>query len=98
MCIVPEMSQDPNRIFRWIQILTKTRKIHNVVLFQLIAFIIALFHFRLSFTYTSPEFRENALDPAKIPEHWIQYPRWFLSIFMVFKTFHQRNNLSYTTL
>ena len=43
-------------------------------------------------------FEENAEDPADPAEPRIQDPRVFLPIFKGFKSFHQRNPLSYKTL
>ena len=39
-----------------------------------------------------------AKDPGDPVEPWIQDPSGFLPIFMRFKSFHQRNLLSYKTL
>ena len=43
-------------------------------------------------------FEKNAQDPADPAKPWIQDPSGFLPIFMGFKSFHQRNPLSYKTL
>ena len=43
-------------------------------------------------------FELNAKDPADPAEPWIQDPKGVLPIFVVFKSFHQRNPLSYETL
>ena len=43
-------------------------------------------------------FEKNAQDPADPTKPWIQEPSGFLPIFMGFKSFHQRNPLSYKTL
>ena len=43
-------------------------------------------------------FEKNTKDPADPAEPWIQEPSGFLAIFMGFKSFHQRNPLSYNTL
>ena len=46
----------------------------------------------------SQNFEENAQDPGDPAKPWIQDPSGFLPIFMGFKSFHQRNPLSYKTL
>ena len=43
-------------------------------------------------------FEKNAQDPADPEEPWIQDLSLFLLIFRGFKSFHQRNHLSYITL
>ena len=43
-------------------------------------------------------FVKNVKDPADPAEHWTKDPSGFLPIFMGFKSFHQRNPLSYNTL
>ena len=43
-------------------------------------------------------FVKNAQDPADPAGPWIQDPSGGLPIFMGFKSFHQRNALSYSTL
>ena len=39
-------------------------------------------------------FERHAKDPARIPEHWIQDPKWFLVFRMGFEPFHQTKTLS----
>ena len=50
------------------------------------------------FHLANQNFEENAQDPADPAEPWIQDPSGFLPIFTRFKSFHQRNTLSYKTL
>ena len=56
------------------------------------------FHVRFDSVLYKSKFRENAQDPADPAEPWIHDPSGFLSIFIRFKSFHQRNPLSYKTL
>ena len=42
-------------------------------------------------------FEKNAQDPRDPAEPWIQDPSGFLLIFMAFKSFHQRNPLTFKT-
>ena len=46
----------------------------------------------------SQSFEKNAQYPGDPAEPWIQDPSGFLSLFMRFKSFHQRKLLSYKTL
>ena len=45
----------------------------------------------------SQNFEQNAKEPADPAVPWVQDPSGFLPIFMGFKSFHQRNLLSYIT-
>ena len=70
----------------------------------MIYFCCRLWHSYPAFTsdsvlsYSSQNFEKNAQDPADSAEPWFQDPSGFLPILMGFKSFHQRNPLSYNTL
>ena len=82
------MCQDPNHLFLAIQILTKIWKMRALFLLYLIA-LTPLLTLGEILSFVSPKFRENAKDPARIPEPWIQNPKRIFAHFLGIKLFHR---------